>query len=468
MTKYIRPLMAALLFFAACQAPAQAATWFVAQGGSDGALGTSAGAAWADPSQHGGQVACGDTISVAAGTYATPFAWSFNKDCSGPKAYITLVCPVAGSCVHTVSTDFQAGINLYGNASYWIVDGFDVSTTGANGSGIALQNNDGSATHVQNHFIFRNNVAHDNACAGISAAQIGTNISWDYVTIIGNTTYNNANLSGYQCSGIGIFQPQPLDHDGGFHNFILANVSYHNRACNHNDLASCGIYTTDGNGIIVDSTLTNAAYDGATLVADNLATNNGGRGVHIFSSAHVKAVHNTSYHNLQDTFLCATPYAEIDSTAGRQNEVYNNIAYADSTLPCTAPAAQTATGGSAGTASAYGSGATRGAGKTADVFDWNLAFSAQGSGFAAVATDGSTTAVFGAHQLYGDPLFASLPHPTAATAASILIAAFAPGVGSLARKAAYPLFSLHSTDILGVARAGWKANVDLGAEQVSP
>jgi parallel beta-helix repeat protein len=79
---------------------------------------------------------------------------------------------------------------------------------------------------------------------------------------------------------------------------------------------------SDGNGIIVDSV---RRYRGRILVANNVAVNNGGSGIHSFKSDRVDIVNNTAYLN------GATPelrWGQIFVQSSTDVRVVNNILWA--------------------------------------------------------------------------------------------------------------------------------------------
>ena len=81
-----------------------------------------------------------------------------------------------------------------------------------------------------------------------------------------------------------------------YKNFITRNICYDNE--NFIPFDASG-KITDGNGIIVDGNKNSqhpgvASYRGRTLVGNNLCYNNGGTGMHSYSSANVDFINNTA------------------------------------------------------------------------------------------------------------------------------------------------------------------------------
>jgi parallel beta-helix repeat protein len=190
------------------------------------------------------------------------------------------------------------------------------------GSGIAI----GKGNH---HVRIAGDVGHDSGCGGIAAQQT------DYITIEDNVVYGNAQRSPYQCSGISIYQAKAIDQKPGFHNIIRRNISYANMNLVVDDrITHSGGKTTDGNGIIIDDfrntqgATGNGPYAPGTLVENNLAFDNGGRGINVFLSDNVLVRNNTAYFNLKDKNLIGPRNAEISVTNASKVTVVNNIAIA--------------------------------------------------------------------------------------------------------------------------------------------
>ena len=130
--------------------------------------------------------------------------------------------------------------------------------------------------------------------------------------------------------------------DGSGHKMIIrGNVSSGNQ-----NLAPClcsgtARRITDGNGIIVES-LTNddlrgapmfqQPYAGRTLIENNLAYGNGGRGINVFDGAHVDVVNNTLYRNATHPAITT----DLAVTRATDVRVVNNIVVPGSGSPAAA------------------------------------------------------------------------------------------------------------------------------------
>jgi parallel beta-helix repeat protein len=146
-----------------------------------------------------------------------------------------------------------------------------------------------------NHVSIQNNVVHDFGANGISAEES------DYITIQGNTVYDNGKYGPYGTSGVSLFGSH--DSDGvttGYKNFVVDNTIYGNQQLvGSYAIGSSSI--TDGEGVLIDSNSNfqtdGVQYKGATLVANNLVYNNGAVGLGAYASSNVDFIGNTAYGN---------------------------------------------------------------------------------------------------------------------------------------------------------------------------
>jgi len=170
----------------------------------------------------------------------------------------------------------------------------------------------GSVVATPNHIIISNNIVHDVPGGGISAEKS------DYVTIENNTVYNNSWYTLYATSGISILTPKDSDSNTTSYRNVVRN----NRVYNNKTLVKWEKTQdySDGNGIIIDSSLNVPAYTGKTLVTNNLTYLNGGSGIHSFHSSKVDIINNTAYQNSSQL-----NYGEIFAQSSDQVNVLNNI-----------------------------------------------------------------------------------------------------------------------------------------------
>jgi hypothetical protein len=218
------------------------------------------------------------------------------------------------------------GIEITGGASYVEINGFEVkgfrgtldnrTVAGAeaqyatystcaglavnpiyNGNGITVKDGNNKITTDNSHHIrILNCKVHDCGGGGIQVS------GGDYITIEDNEVYRNAWYSVYANSGISIYQPYNYDAGTNHKIIVQRNKSYDNDS---KVKWQVGCKFSDGNGIIIDDTRNGqntssyGVYAGKTLVANNIASNNGGSGIHAFASNNVDIVFNVSYLNGQ-------------------------------------------------------------------------------------------------------------------------------------------------------------------------
>ena len=301
-------------------------TIYVSSGsGSDRNAG-SAAAPLASLQEAANRVKPGDTVQVMNGTYTAP---SDAYDVLDIRTSGTASAPIvfeAAPGQHPVvdSSGHYGGIVVEG-ASYITISGFEVKGNSASldqayalaHEGDASTSTKGIAVWVSKgatptHDTIQDNVVHDQPGAGIWAGH------GDYISILGNTAYNNAFWSSSADSGISVGWMVSTDSNTGYKTIVAGNTVYDNRE--NIPWPSAG-KITDGNGIIVDSdNLTN--YNGRTLVADNIAYGNGGTGAHAFDSNNVDFFYNTAYHNNQTASL---QEGQIVSQKSAANRIENNI-----------------------------------------------------------------------------------------------------------------------------------------------
>ncbi len=320
-----------LLLFGSIQA--SASTWYVAGNGTDSANGLSTATPFRTLQKALNQTRPGDTVLAMNGTYVTACAACDVLDINRSGTAAARITVMAYPGMHPVinSTNAWNGINIM--ASYITVQGFEVAggqkqvsqayamsnagNTGnylTAGGGIEVSS---SSSNILTHIIISRNYVHDMPGAGISVTRA------DYITIANNVTLNNAYWSPYANSGINIYESRDSDSYTGIKNFVVGNRSQNNRE--YVPFFAVG-HITDGNGIIIDdntsSQYDHRAYNGRTLVADNIVSNNGGSGIHAFYSQHVDIMFNTAWMNNQTSTI---DDGQIFAEAGADINIVNNI-----------------------------------------------------------------------------------------------------------------------------------------------
>lgn len=278
---------------------ASATTYYLSPSGSDANNGTSTGTPWASPNHA---VNCGDVLQAAAGSYSYfdfgNGSWG-TVTCAAGNNVAWVKCITFDACkISNTASSGWNGVSI--TASYWGIQGFEVTTSGQTYSGCFAASPLSNSGNIH-HIIFANNVA--NGCGGDGIAiSNSTTYSVDYVAIIGNVIYGAGTESELCYSGISIYQPLATDTLPGTHIYVAGNVSYKNVDPN----PCSGGVPTDGEGITLDSIgdgqggLT-PVYNQQVVVQNNIVVGNGGNGIAVSGSGNVLAPvfikNNTSYGN---------------------------------------------------------------------------------------------------------------------------------------------------------------------------
>lgn len=340
-----------LLVVAAVFAPvsALAATYYCdAVNGNDANSGLSTSAAFRTIQAASNISQPGDTILIMNGTYLQPSAPALNGDqgvlvvrrSGAPGAYITYKnYPGHSPVLHGTNWN----VIKIEAASYIIIEGLEVMGNNANvtlaqaeavydhvmankrrgtinwayvgttnTNGIFATRNTATGA-IPHHIEIRN--CHVHSCAGT-----GISLEYgDYVTIEDNIVHSNCWYTIYATSGIGANFLVPFDADmSGYKIIIRRNVVFDNETLVRWEATKD---YSDGNGIILDSYLT---YTGRTLVANNIAYENGGTGIHGFKATNATIINNTLYNNSRSPELT---YPQGGLNACTNSTFSNNIVY---------------------------------------------------------------------------------------------------------------------------------------------
>jgi parallel beta-helix repeat protein len=287
----------------------------------------------------------GDTLLVMNGNYESNGQTLLTISTSGLKDnWITYKAypghqpklKIAGSVWNAVIIDANyivfEGFELEGNnQNLTLADAEAAETEAENGgtdwynygnyntNALTLGGNNSKGSH---HIVVRNCLIHDFPGSGIAS------IRTDYVTIENCILFNNAWYTMYAGSGISLYHSWNSDNSTGYKNYIRDNICHDNKTLVK--WVGTGSYS-DGNGIIIDdnknkqSGALGGAYTGRTLVENNICFNNGGSGIHAYSSSHVDIINNTAYNN---GIVPQVAYPEIYQNTCTDGKVMNNIMYA--------------------------------------------------------------------------------------------------------------------------------------------
>jgi hypothetical protein len=308
--------------------------------GSDSNDGLSLQTPFATLDKASSLVVPGATVYVMSGTYSTfdsSGATLTVATAGSANAWITFVAYPGQHPVIQLYPHAWQGIHVLGSAAFVVIDGFEVAGLRSSvdpklarrdhgQDGLYNENCidlDGATTGtIVNNIIVRNSYVHDCTGAGIGGDQI------DYVTVNNNVVAYNAYWSAYGQSGITLYHQTDIDGNTGYKTYVVANLAYGNRQ-EVPTLNSSPPQITDGNAIIIDSNLRAGSgvspYGGRTYVANNIVFDNGGRGVHVFSSQHVDAINNTAYEDMRTAVITT---GELDAISDNDVNVLNSIGVA--------------------------------------------------------------------------------------------------------------------------------------------
>jgi parallel beta-helix repeat protein len=291
----------------------------------------------------------GDTVYVMNGTYNETTDQSvFQVSRSGSSAVNGMISYLAYPGHNPKLKVTDAWNHIVVTASYIRIEGFEIAGDNSNltlGDGEARYNHyvqkkptgtvnwaylrktntngimikPASETAANPHHItIKNNQVHDVPGAGIATMEA------DYITIENNKVYNNSWYTLYATSGISLFHSVDTDtNTSTYKNIIRNNTTYNNKT-----LVKWGDkqFYSDGNGIIIDDNQNSQlngeypAYNGKTLVTNNVSYNNGGSGIHAYHSSHVDVINNTAYNNSSQL-----DYGEIFAIYANDVNIFNNI-----------------------------------------------------------------------------------------------------------------------------------------------
>ncbi|MEY2849223.1 MAG: hypothetical protein RI885_1890 [Actinomycetota bacterium] len=326
------PAQPASADFSSLEPRSAGVSYYVSGTGDDAADGRSESSAFRTLQKAADLTLPGDTVWVMNGTYTrteaeyTPASDGVNSDIlrvtrSGePDNYIQYKAYPGAKPLVKLDGNY-AGIQI--SASYIVIEGMTVQgynpsidpaeatrrallpveqvdealfNSDFQGNGIFAFPREGRYPH---HLIIRGNHVFDCPGTGIAANAA------DYVRVEGNRVHNNNYYSPYANSGISFYQSRDFDESTGTKFFIRKNITYRNENkvpfwFSSTDPAQRVI--SDGNGIIVDDNRgtqspTGTPYRGAFLIENNIAFDNGGRGINIFESDNIEIRQNVTYRN---------------------------------------------------------------------------------------------------------------------------------------------------------------------------
>jgi parallel beta-helix repeat protein len=301
----------------------------------------------------------GECVNVLPGTYPISSTLIFagsgaTGNSNSPTGYVVYRSTVPGAA-HIVA---QNGINNGANGDmimiwggYVVIDGFEIDGNNQTANGAAIDGcaGGGGPYDIAHHMIIINNTIHNVGGSGVSSC------ATEYIIWRNNLVYNTTSTNNWQTSALNVWMPQSLAA-GSYTPTTWDNTPYHIQiAYNivHDNAEGPGIvpqqgctpippatqgppcYHTDGNGIIIDTTIGSSTcptcgtpYPGSILVLGNVAYNNGGGGVHVFLSQNVTVANNTVYNNYLDVYNPGTARGELSNLGSSNITWVNNVAIA--------------------------------------------------------------------------------------------------------------------------------------------
>lgn len=227
-------------------------------------------------------------------------------------ARIHVPAPTDNFC-NVVASSF---VGLYG----FLVQGEQSNRT-TNCSGISVYGN-------SHHIAIWSNQISDFPGGGINCFDVDG--SHDLMDISFNTVHATSKYSPSNTSGISIFASRDLTGGetfaDGFGYHLVGNYIY-DVECTVPFTAGGFDVVTDGNGISLDRITAEHHYDKPVLVADNIITGCGGRGILAHETDNVVMTRNTSIGNLRTTSPAISGGAELQGTTDQTVQIVDNVIF---------------------------------------------------------------------------------------------------------------------------------------------
>ncbi len=314
--------------------------FYVSTSGNNGNNGLSPGSAWATPQYAADQVAAGDTVHVAAGTYG-----GFDFRTSGTASQRITFSGDPGATINTRNRSTPDGINLEG-ASYVTIEGFTMTgngmpTTNPNGTTNSNGTRAGIRAVLTWYVIIRNNTCDNWGVWGSLVAQsnyptvenntfsrsvkehgLYVSDSTNYATVRGNTIWGN--------TGNGIHCNPDINLFNGFNDYELIekNTIYGN-GNNRTYTAQNGTqYTWNGGGAGIN--MSGVRY---STIQDNLLYDNSASGMTLYFG---EGAGGSSYNTIVNNTVVMKPGSGrnviLIGGNSHDNTIFNNILYTDVTI----------------------------------------------------------------------------------------------------------------------------------------
>jgi len=198
----------------------------------------------------------------------------------------------------------------------------------ANGISVGTGISSTQTNRIPHRIIVRNNVVYNMPGAGVGGSYA------DWLTFENNRVSNSSWYTPYGSSPMGVLLAKDVDTNSTDYKIVFRG----NHISGSGNLFPCNCFSfiqpTDGNGLILDLFRSTAgglaAYSGRSLIINNVITDNGGRGIHVFNSQNADIVFNTLVRN---NTIAITGDGELSSQRSRNVRAYNNIVVARTDRP---------------------------------------------------------------------------------------------------------------------------------------
>jgi Right handed beta helix region len=303
--------------FGAAQRPPQPrCTIYVAPGGVSSAPGSSRGVPTTLASANT-RVVPGSVVCLEPGTYPIS-SHLFLARSGSPSAPVYYRSDRGTALIQYTGVTSSGGLLQTSGHPGWhgthyvVVQGLTLDGANRMAAGVVV-------ARGAHHITIRNCVVRNMGAGGIWLN------ATDYVSALDNVIFHVGYNQGWS-SGISLWygghhrvyggRMARYDPYAGFHNYIVGNTvsGTYDNSVNH----------SDGNAIVIDG----GGPTPATLIADNVFYENGGRGIIVFnSSGSVWVVNNTGYADGLDTRVAGGQAPEFEALGSSNLRWVNNLAY---------------------------------------------------------------------------------------------------------------------------------------------
>ncbi|MGV9002753.1 T9SS type A sorting domain-containing protein [Flavobacterium sp.] len=226
------------------------------------------------------------------------------------------------------------GLKIIGNndsitLDYALSEQYNLNNPATSGNGISISVEYANQVNKSHHITITN--CEISKCGGGGIYTYQT----DYITIENNTIFETAWFSPYNNSAITMYQNWNSDTSREIKNTISGNTCYRNETYVPSTFENVTAIT-GGNGIMIDDTRntqfnsTLGSYFGKTNIVNNVIFDNGGKGIHSYSSDNIFIVNNTLYKNCQSNEI---QEGELTAYESSNINVINNIIFPNTNIP---------------------------------------------------------------------------------------------------------------------------------------